>query len=109
VLLICGIANPAPLTTYIEEETSGYDALFFSDHHIFSYDDLNDIRERFATLKGPDRLIITTEKDAVRLVKYREELRDMPFFVLPISVSFLFGRENEFRGLISNFITNFGK
>lgn len=109
VLLICGIANPAPLTAYIEDETSGYDALFFSDHHIFSFDDLNDIRDRFSMLKGPDRLIITTEKDAVRLVKYREELRDLPFFVLPISVSFLFGRENEFRGLISNFITNFGK
>jgi tetraacyldisaccharide 4'-kinase len=109
VLLICGIANPAPLTAYIEEETSGYDALFFSDHHIFSIDDLNEIRERFATLQGPDKLIITTEKDAVRLVKYREELRDLPFFVLPISVSFLFGRENEFRGLISNFISNFGK
>lgn len=109
VLLICGIANPAPLTAYIEEATSGYDALFFSDHHIFSIDDLNDIRERFARLKGPDKLIITTEKDAVRLVKYREELRDLPFYVLPISVSFLFNRENEFKGLISNFITNFGK
>jgi tetraacyldisaccharide 4'-kinase len=109
VLLICGIANPSPLTSYIEGETSGYDALFYSDHHIFSIDDLHEIRERFTTLQGPDKLIITTEKDAVRLVKFREELRDMPFFVLPISVSFLFGRENEFRGLISNFIMNFGK
>ncbi len=109
VLLICGIANPTPLTSYIEDATSGYDAMFFRDHHIFSIDDLNDVRNRFDTLEGSDKLIITTEKDAVRLVKYREELRDQPFYVLPIAVSFLFGTENEFRGLISNFITKFGK
>jgi tetraacyldisaccharide 4'-kinase len=109
VLLVCGIANPSPLTAYIEENTSSYDAMFFSDHHIFSYDDLNEIRNRFDTIDVHDKLIITTEKDAVRLVKYRQELRDLPFYVLPISVDFLFNAENEFRLLISNFIRNFGK
>jgi tetraacyldisaccharide 4'-kinase len=109
VLLVCGIANPTPLTAYIEEHTSSYDAMFFSDHHIFSFDDLKEIKTRFDTIDVQDKLIITTEKDAVRLVKYRQELRDLPFYVLPISVSFLFHAENEFRLLISNFIRNFGK
>jgi tetraacyldisaccharide 4'-kinase len=69
--------------------------MFFSDHHIFSYDDLNEIRNRFDTIEVQDKLIITTEKDAVRLIKYRQELRDLPFYVLPISVDFLFNAENE--------------
>jgi tetraacyldisaccharide 4'-kinase len=109
VLLICGIANPRPLTQFIEQSTNGYEAMFFSDHHIFSVDDLNEIRRKFEGMQGADKLIITTEKDAVRLVKYRQELRDLPFYVLPISVQFLFGGEQEFRGLISNFICNYGK
>jgi tetraacyldisaccharide 4'-kinase len=109
VLLVCGIANPTPLTTYIEEQCSSYDAMFFNDHHIFSIDDLRDMQIRFEKLKGPDKIIITTEKDAVRLVKYRQELRDLPFYVLPISVSFLFGAEQEFQTLISNFIRDFSK
>jgi tetraacyldisaccharide 4'-kinase len=109
VLLVCGIANPLPLTNYIEENTNSYDAMFFSDHHIFSYDDLKEIRERFNSLDQPDKIIVTTEKDAVRLVKYRQELKELPFYVLPISVRFLFNEEGEFRALISNFIRNFGK
>jgi len=109
VLLVCGIANPGPLTTYIEEQTSSYEAIFYSDHHIFSVDDLREIRRRFSAMQGSDRLIVTTEKDAVRLVKFRQELRDLPFYVLPISVGFLFGQAQEFRGLILNFIRNFGK
>jgi tetraacyldisaccharide 4'-kinase len=109
VLLVCGIANPKPLTSYLEEQTSSYEAMFFSDHHIFSVDDLADIRSRFSDMQGSDKLIVTTEKDAVRLVKYRQELRDLPFYVLPISVGFLFGEEQEFQALILNFIRNFGK
>jgi tetraacyldisaccharide 4'-kinase len=83
--------------------------MFFSDHHIFSYDDLKEIVERFDSLDQSDKIIVTTEKDAVRLVKYRQELKELPFYVLPISVRFLFNAEGEFRALISNFIRNFGK
>lgn len=106
VLLICGIANPTPLTSYLEENTASYDAMFFNDHHIFSIDDLRDMFSRYEKMKGK-RIIVTTEKDAVRLVKYRQELRDMPFYVLPISISFLFEGEKEFQRLIANFIENF--
>lgn len=109
VLLVCGIANPTPLTTYIEEQSSSYDAMFYNDHHIFSIDDLRDIEARFEKLRGPEKIIVSTEKDAVRLVKYRQELKDLPFYVLPISVSFLFEAEQEFQTLISNFIRDFSR
>jgi tetraacyldisaccharide 4'-kinase len=107
VLLVCGIANPKPLTDYIEENSSSYDALFFNDHHIFSIDDLKEIYNRYEKMKGPGKIIVTTEKDAVRLAKFRHELRDMPFYVLPISITFLFDSEREFQTLITNFIKNF--
>lgn len=107
VLLVCGIANPEPLTNYLNEQTSSYDAMFYDDHHIFSIDDLNDIRKRFEKIQDSNKIIVTTEKDAVRLVKYRLELKDLPFFVLPISVSFLFNSKDRFNDLIINFIRDF--
>lgn len=107
ILLVCGIANPTPLTNFIEENSSSYEALFFNDHHIFSIDDLKDIYSRYENMRGPGKLMVTTEKDAVRLVKFRHELRDMPMYVLPISIHFLFEGEKVFQALISNFISNF--
>ena len=109
VLLVCGIANPEPLTSYLNEQTSSYDAMYYNDHHIFSIDDLRDIRQRFEKLQSDDRLIITTEKDAVRLIKFRHELKDLPFYVLPISVGFLFREREKFNDLIFNFIRNFDR
>lgn len=107
ILLVCGIANPGPLTKFIEVNCSSYEAMFFNDHHIFSIDDLKDIYHRYENMRGPGKLMVTTEKDAVRLVKFRHELRDMPMYVLPISIHFLFEGEKVFQALISNFISNF--
>jgi tetraacyldisaccharide 4'-kinase len=107
ILLVCGIANPAPLTAYIHEKTKTYDALFFSDHHIFSVDDFIDIKNRFEFLSEKEKIILTTEKDAVRLTKFKDKLNDLPFFVLPISQEFLFGQENEFNQLVESYPNDF--
>jgi tetraacyldisaccharide 4'-kinase len=107
VLLVCGIANPEPLTRYLHECAGTYETLYFDDHHIFTIDDLREVRARFERIQHPDRIILTTEKDAVRLLKFKEELHDMPLFVIPITVHFLFGKEERFNGIISNFIDGF--
>ena len=107
VLLVCGIANPEPLTSYIHESTATYDALFFSDHHIFSIDDLDDIVSRFNNIKNEHTIILTTEKDAVRLVKFSDKLAELPFYVLPISFTFLFEQEKEFNHIIDQYPSDF--
>lgn len=107
LLLVCGIANPEPLTGYIHEHSKTYDALFFSDHHIFNIDDIKDIRERFERLTEGHKMIVTTEKDAVRLVRFREKIEDLPFYVLPISIDFLYDQQNDFENLISKYPKDF--
>jgi tetraacyldisaccharide 4'-kinase len=109
VLLVCGIANPEPLKKYLLEEVNTYEACYYSDHHIFTIDDLREIRQRFETMDAEEKIIITTEKDAVRLVKFGDELRDIPFYVLPIAVSFLFSDARRFNDLVVHFIQTFNQ
>ena len=107
VLLVCGIANPLPLKNYIHENTHTYYQISYSDHHIFSIEDLNEIRNKFEQINAKSKLILTTEKDAVRLVKYTNELNDMPLYVLPIKPFFLFNQATEFNQLVIDFVAQY--
>jgi tetraacyldisaccharide 4'-kinase len=107
VLLVTGIANPGQLKKHLEENFNGYDELAFSDHHIFTIDDLNYILKKFDQIPSPQKIILTTEKDAVRLQKFSQQLRELPVFVMPIQPVFLFYEENQFTRLITTFIQGF--
>lgn len=107
VLLVCGIANPRPLKDYIFDNAATYYQVDYNDHHIFRIDDLNDIKKKYENISADKKMIITTEKDAVRLIKFTEALRDIPLYVLPIRHRFLFNAGEEFDALVMNFIRNF--
>jgi tetraacyldisaccharide 4'-kinase len=109
VLLICGIANPKPLKDKINTYCSTYDTMLFNDHHIFNIDDLKNIKKQFSRIEAINKIIITTEKDGVRLAKFENELRDIPIFVLPINHKILFGEEEKFSNLIKAFVKGFEK
>lgn len=107
VLLVTGIANPLPLKKMLHDTAHTYYQMAYNDHHIFTIDDLNDIKKRFASIQAPQKIILTTEKDAVRLVKFEQELKDLPLYVIPIEPAFLFNDAGRFDRLIQNFIRNF--
>ncbi len=107
VLLVTGIANPGQLKKYLEEKFNGYDELAYSDHHIFTIDDLNYILKKFNQIQAGSKILLTTEKDAVRLQKFSQQLKDLPFYVMPIQPVFLFYDENQFTQLITTFIQEF--
>ncbi len=109
VLLVSGIANPRPLKKMLESQTKVYYMMQYADHHIFSIDDLNDIKKKFQAMDGKNKIILTTEKDAVRLLKFDNEIADLPLFVLPVRHHFLFNEGDQFDSLVEKFITNFAK
>ena len=65
------------------------------------------MNKRFQSFKTNNKFIVTTEKDAVRLLKFREQLNDMPLFVLPVRHDFLFNEGDEFNRAVMGFIENF--
>lgn len=107
VLLVTGIANPASLKAFLSENSGAYYELTYSDHYIFSIDDLKNIIRRFKALPSENKIMLTTEKDAVRLMKFGQELKDLPFYVIPIEPQFLFHEEKRFTDLIAKFINDF--
>ncbi|HET6995548.1 MAG TPA: tetraacyldisaccharide 4'-kinase [Chitinophagaceae bacterium] len=107
VLLVTGIANPKPLMKMLEESCNGYSMLQYPDHHIFTIDDLKEIKKKLNHLAAQDKIVLTTEKDAVRLVKFDTQLTDLPLYVIPVRHDFLFGEEAKFNELVTSFILNF--
>lgn len=104
ILLICGIANPGPLKNFLGNNYHSFDMISFPDHHIFRSDDLKEIINGFEKLGGKEKFILTTEKDGVRLEKYKNELKDYPVYVLPIKHKFLFDEEIKFNEIIIKFV-----
>ncbi len=107
VLLVCGIANPKPLKEYLTAHVNSYDMISYTDHHIFSSDDLSDILSQFKKVISDNKIILTTEKDAVRLQKFESELKDSPIYVLPICHSFMFNETEKFCDQILDFIESY--
>ena len=109
VLLLTGIANPRSLKKFVFENYSTYYQSSYNDHHIYTIDDLREIIKRFSNISAKDKIILTTEKDAVRLSKFNNEIADLPFYVIPVEPEFLFGEGEAFTTLIANFITGFNR
>ena len=66
ILLVTGIANPTPLVKYISNRNA-IESLFFPDHHNFSLMDIKKIHAKFDGIHSREKLILTTEKDYMRL------------------------------------------
>lgn len=96
VLLFTGIANSEHLANYIEKHASEILHLKFSDHHNFTQKDYHKILENFNKILG-NKILLTTEKDAIRLKvdeKFPEELKSF-LFCIKISVKIITEKEEE--------------
>ena len=89
VLLVSGIAKSTTLIQYVSEKYRLADHLKYRDHHEYSEKDVSNIEKRFASIQSNKKIILTTEKDMIRLLKYKRELKDLPFYYLPIECVFL--------------------
>jgi tetraacyldisaccharide 4'-kinase len=96
VLLITGIANPAPLKNYLKSLNVQFQHLEFSDHHHFSDKEIERIENKFKEMPS-SKIIITTEKDYVRL---RDKIQDISY--LPIETTFLNNENEAFNTLIKS-------
>ena len=83
VLLITGIAHPKPLEDYIRQYATPVQKIIFPDHHAFSEKDINQIAEKWNAIPSSSKILLTTEKDAVRLqqMKFPETIAKYSYYV----------------------------
>lgn len=90
VLLFCGIANTSSLEEYLKSKYNNVHVIKFSDHHNFTKKDIDYIIEKYNDIIGKNKLIVTTDKDAMRLssTPFIDRFNDIPLFTIPIKVKF---------------------
>ena len=106
VILVCGIARPEPLLAFLKTSAADVHTLSYKDHHYFLTPDLEEIKAAYENWDVPDKIIVTTEKDAARLHLHFDKLKgwDITIAVLPIAVTVLFDKGVEFDNAIRAYV-----
>ena len=99
ILLITGIANPKTFVEEVKRYSSNVKHLRFKDHHSFTTEDISLIKKEYEKL-GEYKLILTTEKDYVRLKGF-DYLREKLYY-WPINVEI--DRAEEFNQIIQDYV-----
>ena len=91
VLCLTGIATPKPLVRYLRHFAASVKVMHFDDHHFFTRKDFSDIFKVYKSLEGKRKFIITTEKDAVRIMNnpYFPPTKRNCIYYIPMKVGFL--------------------
>ena len=105
VVAFTGIGNPAPMVTYLKEYASSVKHIQYPDHHSFTLQNIAEIRTALDAFEGGNKIVVTTEKDAMRLKdsNLQDIVNTLPLFVLPIEVDFK-DKEQEFNETIINYV-----
>jgi len=98
IVLVTGIANTEPLTTFLDEKNSTYHHVKYADHYNFTEKDYVKINEVYSKVKTDKKLILTTEKDYVRSFTGKDN-----FYYLSIETEFIDHRE-DFNKLIIKYV-----
>lgn len=106
IILFTGVANPYPLKDYLRYRCSELITLDFPDHHDYKKKDIRLIRRIWDRQFTKKKLIVTTEKDAMRLINspYLRLLEGLPLIYLPIEVKFHGQDEKKFNDQIFNYV-----
>lgn len=105
VLVLSGIASPQHLLCDIQKHTENVIPMTFRDHHLFTPKDIARINNTFDSMSSK-RIIITTEKDAARLVGLdglSDDVRNH-IYALPIKTTFLLEQQEQFDEFILSYV-----
>lgn len=99
VLLVTGIAKTKPLTQFLAQKEIKFEHVRFPDHHNFTAADIQDIGNQYNKIQSEKKIVLTTEKDYVRLYP---RVGENTYF-LPIETAFI-AHEKDFNKLILDYV-----
>ena len=107
VVLITGVSKPLPLEDHLQKKANTIIPLRYPDHHEYTLVEATQLVETFHKISSSNKVIITTEKDAMRLDKpgLVEVLHKLPMYYIPIETTFDEKEKAEFNQLIIDYVT----
>lgn len=105
ILVLTGIASPRHLLLDLQQYTQNIVPMSYSDHHQFTAKDVARINNTFDAMPKK-RIIITTEKDAARLINTDGLSNDVRehMYSLPIEISFMLDQGEQFDEFILSYV-----
>jgi tetraacyldisaccharide 4'-kinase len=105
-LLVTGIANPAPLLVFLRKYCRTISHITFHDHHRFSTNDISKITLSYEAIHSEHKIILTTEKDAMRFrdLPDNKVLTNLPVYFISLEVQFLNGEKRQFDKQIIDYV-----
>jgi tetraacyldisaccharide 4'-kinase len=109
IFLFTGIANAAALEEHLKTLCQELLVDRFPDHHPFSRSDLKAIRKKYEESISQSKILLTTEKDYMRLRQESllEVLSGLPVYYVPVEVSFHDPDREVFDTLVGAFVSGF--
>lgn len=106
VILFTGISNPKPLEDFLLKKKIKVISISYPDHHEYTFVEATELVEKFNNITSSPKIIITTEKDAMRLDKTGlvEVLHELPMYYIPIETTFDEKEKSEFDKLITDYV-----
>ncbi len=106
ILLLTGIANTQPLEQYLRTKVKTVIPVKFPDHHQFTKSDLGLVQKTFHSIPTENKIILTTEKDAMRLKlpEFSAILDTLPIFYMPIEIDFYEHEKEQFNEQILHYV-----
>ncbi|HEX5002424.1 MAG TPA: tetraacyldisaccharide 4'-kinase [Bacteroidia bacterium] len=108
VILFAGIADAGRFVEYVTARYVKPDIFLFGDHHEYTPAELDELAEHFQTrmLNEPSTVLLTTEKDAMRLRTAAEHgmLKELPVFYVPVDILLPPEDQSVFDELILNYV-----
>lgn len=105
ILLLTGIACPEPLKIELEKRGAKVTLMQFPDHHNFTERELKEVEKKFLSVTNKEKAIITTEKDAERMISNPNlpQIIKENIYVIPIKIKII-DNENKFNQIIIDYV-----
>lgn len=102
VVLMSGIGNHKVFVSSMKERYKVLKSFNFPDHHKYSVEDLKRVADFVE--KHPGAMLLTTEKDAVKLRRSRRvpDLLRQKMLYMPVTIDFLDGSDDDFLGTLKS-------
>ena len=104
ITLVTSVANADNLKLHLEENGHIVNHLSFPDHYNFTKTDIQNILSEYYSITSDKNIILSTEKDKVKLTNFKTEFDGIKLFFIPINIKI--DREQEFNKLITDYVTN---